>query len=237
MGHSREEKAQSHDRIVRIAANRFREFGLQGLSIANVMKEAGLTHGGFYKHFQSRDDLVMQALAAIREERKKVQPVKAEDTQEGSGAALGTFVEEYLSAAHRDSPSTACPLGTLMSDLARAGDGARNLGTAWIREDFENLASLIQDADAKGKHAKAIVALSTMAGALGLARVVSDGELADEILREAREYLIAHFAEDAPAQSRQHRSNAAISDGPHAKGAGSPARSNRRRRGAALDPA
>lgn len=196
MGHSQADKMQSHDRIVRIAARRFREFGLEGLSIADLMKEAGLTHGGFYKHFQSRDDLVMQALAAIREERKEMQPAKADGSQEGSKASFALFVEAYLDASHRDEPGSACPLGTLISDLARAGEDAKDLGTAWVKEDFEILATLMQGANAKARRAKAIVALSAMAGALGLARAVSDDKLSDEILTEARHYLIANFAQD-----------------------------------------
>src|SRR5689334_1907927 len=107
MGHSREDKARSHDRIVEIAAARVRESGTAGPGVAELMKEAGLTHGGFYKHFGSRDDLVAEAVErALRENEGFVTTLTAGAPDRR--AALGRFADWYASAEHRDSPGAGC---------------------------------------------------------------------------------------------------------------------------------
>ena len=98
MGHSRAEKAESHDRIVKVAATRFRENGVEGVGVADLMKDAGLTHGGFYRHFASRDELVAEAIErALGEGSQAVTAVaQAQD------CPLDALVDGYLSIAHRD---------------------------------------------------------------------------------------------------------------------------------------
>jgi TetR/AcrR family transcriptional regulator, transcriptional repressor for nem operon len=185
MGHSQADKAKTHERIVAIAARRFREAGLDGMSIADLMKEAGLTHGGFYKHFQSREDLVQQALAAA---------LQSSASPDSSGAPAGepTYVntiDAYLSPRHRDAVGSGCAVAALVSDVGRAGAETKALLTRKIRRNFEDLQLLGGAPDATGR-ARAIVAFSAMAGALGLARAVDDEALGAEILETVRTFLI-----------------------------------------------
>ena len=189
MGHSQAGKTQSHDRIVKIAAKRFREAGLDGLAIADLMQEAGLTHGAFYKHFTSRDDLVLQGLAAALADRQ-FYPVP----KDSIGLSFAEIVKGYLSEKHRAAPGIGCAVAALVNDLGRANGDAKDLYTAHVRHRIENTAARSSGADAKKKRKQAIVAVSAMAGALGLARAVSDKRLSDEILRTVREYLLEAFS-------------------------------------------
>src|ERR1700694_2886612 len=117
MGHSKKAKAKSHDRVVRVAATRFREAGVEGVGVAGLMKDAGLTHGGFYRHFASRDALVAEAVErALRDGGQLAEAIAraleaAEPGSEGAAAAgrqslLHALVDGYLSAAHRDNLGT-----------------------------------------------------------------------------------------------------------------------------------
>src|SRR5882762_94809 len=99
MGHSQRDKAASHDRVVRIAAARFREAGLGGPGVADLMQEAGLTHGGFYRHFGSRDDLVAEAVEHMRTQFEGRMTAVAEN-------GLTRLIDEYLTENHRDAPAT-----------------------------------------------------------------------------------------------------------------------------------
>jgi TetR/AcrR family transcriptional repressor of nem operon len=179
MGHPRAGKAQTHDRIVKIAARRIREDGLDALSIGDVMKEAALTHGGFYKHFTSRDDLVAEALAsAIADNRA------ATDAARGS---IEQLFAAYLSCSHRDDPGGGCAVGALAGEAGRAAPAVRELYTEHVRRNLQGLQALLPDAPAA--RSSAILALSAMVGAIGLSRAVTDPALADEILEAVRERL------------------------------------------------
>src|SRR5580704_16258233 len=98
MGHSQADKAESHDRIVQVAAARFREAGVDGVGVADLMKDAGLTHGGFYRHFESRDELVAEAIERALADGGRVVEAIATSKQ----ASWARLVDGYLSAAHRD---------------------------------------------------------------------------------------------------------------------------------------
>jgi TetR/AcrR family transcriptional repressor of nem operon len=187
MGHSQAEKAETHERIVAIAARRFREAGLDSISIADVMTEAGLTHGGFYKHFGSRDELVAEALS-----HALAQPSRERQT---ASPTLQAVVRDYLSKAHRDAPGTGCAVSALVGDVARAEGAPKELFAARVQRDLDRLARLVGDSDAGATraHAHAIVTLSAMVGALGLSRAVSDEHLSDEILKVVRAYLAEAF--------------------------------------------
>jgi TetR/AcrR family transcriptional repressor of nem operon len=192
MGHSQTDKREGHDRIVRIAAKRFREGGLDRLSIADLMNEAGLTHGGFYKHFASRDDLVLQALrVAFRESSTP----DAENFRKakGAGPTFRSVVKGYLSKDHRDSPGAGCAVGALISDMGRADRDAKDLYTEQVQRNLDSVTALIGDPENSADRAKAIVILSAMAGAIGLARAVSDDRLSNDILKTVRDFLTASF--------------------------------------------
>src|SRR6266851_3132945 len=174
MGHSRAEKAKTHKRIVRIASKRFREKGLAGFGIAELMKEAGLTVGGFYKHFDSRDDLVAEAVSsAFGGWERRV------DASKSGGPPLSyeKLIDEYLSEAHRDNPGTGCAFSALAPEIARSDKRTRALTSEQVRSDIQLLAGLLPKKDKSGARSKAILTFSALVGAMSLARSVSDDAL------------------------------------------------------------
>ena len=186
MGHSRADKEKTHERIVAIAAKRFREQGLEGIGIADVMKEAGLTVGGFYKHFGSRDELVAEAMASsVGTWRRRAQAAA------GGGRPLSynELVGDYLTEAHRDHPGTGCIFAALSGDIARSGRRTRALATDRVRSNIEVLTKALGGKDTRAARSRAILTFSALVGAMALARTVSDEALSREILKLAAQEL------------------------------------------------
>ncbi len=153
MGSSQDTKAETHDRIVRIASKRFRERGIDGIGVAEVMKEAGLTVGGFYKHFDSRDELVAEAVgAAFGMWQSRVDQGEAE----GRPFTLTKLVDSYLSEQHRDDPGAGCAIGALGGEIARSSKKTRTATTVEIQRAFELLAGLVAGRTNKARRAEAI---------------------------------------------------------------------------------
>lgn len=202
MGHSRADKAKTHERIVALASRRFREKGLAGIGIADLMKEAGLTVGGFYKHFDSRDDLVAEALgSALQTWRPQVERA-ATDTPP---LTYDSAVDEYLSEAHRDHPDTGCAVGALAGEIARSDKRTRALATRQISAYIEWLATLVREAgeeDEGAARSRAILTHCALVGAISIARAVSDERLSREILKTVARLL------KSPARKRAHRLSA-----------------------------
>ena len=185
MGHSQDHKIKTHQRIVRVAAKRLREKGLEGVAIADLMKELGLTVGGFYKHFDSRDDLVVEALRSAAGPWQK-QLLAAESG--GPPLTYQSLIDSYLSETHRDHPGNGCPLSALACDIARGSKQIRSLLTERVKREFELLANLLPRND-KAARSKAILTVCALLGAVELARAVLDETLSDEILESTREAL------------------------------------------------
>src|SRR6266852_3141860 len=186
MGHSRAEKAKTHKRIVSIASKKFREEGLAGVGIAELMKEAGLTVGGFYKHFDSRDDLVAEAVSSAFGGWKRRVDAAASG---GPSVSLAKLIDDYLNAAHRDNPGTGCACSALAPEIARSDRRTRALTTEQVRNDIQLIAGLIPGRDAHAARAQAILTFSALVGAMSLARAVSDEALSREILKTVAERL------------------------------------------------
>ena len=148
MGHSRAEKSKTHERVVSLAAKRFREKGLTGIGIAELMKEAGLTVGGFYKHFDSRDDLVAEALGSALETWNRRADAAACG---GPPFTYESLMRDYLSEAHRDHPGGGCAIGALAGDIARSDERTRAVVTRRVGEQIELLANLITRVPHHGK--------------------------------------------------------------------------------------
>jgi TetR/AcrR family transcriptional repressor of nem operon len=179
MGHSQTEKAKNHAAIVEVAAQKMRESGTEGPGVAEIMQAAGLTHGGFYKHFDSRDDLVAEAVeVAIAEGEQGYLAATA-----GVDDPLAAFVDWYLSPAHRDDPGSGCAVVALGADAARADERVRATYTRQVERYVAHLEGLLGGEDPRRR---AIAAVSAMAGALLVARAVADEGLSAEILREVR---------------------------------------------------
>jgi TetR/AcrR family transcriptional repressor of nem operon len=189
MRHSKAEKAKTHERIVAIASKRLREEGLSGVGIADLMKEAGLTVGGFYKHFNSRDDLVAEAVgSALGGWKRQVDAA----TSGGRPVTYKALVDDYLSEAHRNDPGAGCPVSALAGDIARSDKRTRAVVTGDIRDNIELIATLIRSTNEKDKGAarsQAILTYCALVGAIGVARAVSDRQLSREILKTVARLL------------------------------------------------
>ncbi|MFC4530414.1 TetR/AcrR family transcriptional regulator [Sphaerisporangium dianthi] len=186
MGHSRAAKAESRERVLRITARRVREEGMTRPGVADLMKEAGLTHGGFYKHFASRDDLMNQAAALALADGETKMAEAARQNREEPRTGL---IDSYLSTRHRDAPGTGCALVTLG---AAAGRGAAEVKEAYETQVRSYLALIGETGDGDDPdeaHADAILTLSAMVGALLMSRAVADPRLSDQLLRTVAERL------------------------------------------------
>jgi TetR/AcrR family transcriptional repressor of nem operon len=184
VGHSQAEKARSRKRILDAAAVQLRELGLAGISIGELMKSARLTHGGFYGHFESRGDLIAQALdrALVDADASAIRAGSVKGPR-----TLKSFLNAYLSKAHRDNPTSGCAVAALAGDVARADSRTRDIMTAHLEKSFDNIATLIGDEDATEF---AISVMCTIVGAMTLCRVMRDEEGSNKILRAARRSIL-----------------------------------------------
>jgi len=186
MGYSKAQKARTHKRIVAIASKRFREKGLAGFGIAELMKEAGLTVGGFYKHFDSRDALVAEAVSsAFGDWQRRVDAAASG----GAPVSYAKLIDDYLSDAHRKNPGTGCAFSALAPEIARCDKRTRALTTEQVRNDLDLLAGLLPGKDNRAAKSRAILIFSALVGAMSLARAVSDESLSREILKTVAERL------------------------------------------------
>ncbi|HTI00745.1 MAG TPA: TetR/AcrR family transcriptional regulator [Acidisoma sp.] len=186
MGRSQAAKAETHDRIVQIASERLRAEGLAGVSVAELMKEAGLTVGGFYKHFATREDLVAEAVAAGQ---GNWQARMAQAASEAEKPQIGELIDRYLSPKHRDAPEAGCLAATLVGEIARSGKQTRASFTEGLAKSFNLLVDRLRAAGTTGDdaalRAKAITVYSALIGAIGMARAVDDPALSLEIMESA----------------------------------------------------
>ncbi|WP_105104061.1 TetR/AcrR family transcriptional regulator [Microbulbifer pacificus] len=175
MRYSKEHKAETRLRIVDEASRRFRRDGIGATGLQVLMKALGLTHGGFYAHFKSKDDLVETALQRAVEERDEVV-----DTYMEADAPLQTLIEQYLSAAHRKHPEQGCPLPTMAAELGQRGAPSATTDQL-VKKRLEQIATGLggdEDADERS-----VLMLSAMVGALQLSRSVKSKRLSDSILQ------------------------------------------------------
>ena len=186
MGHSQLEKQKTHDRIVEIASQRLREKGLEGIGVADLMKEAGLTVGGFYKHFASRDQLVAEAVQSAFGSWGR----KLEDRgMKPSDLPLSEIASNYMGGDHRDDPATGCPFAALTNDFSRSGAQAREIATSQLKHNFELFEGRVAGKDQQEKRRKAIVAFALMVGAVGLARISAEDPVSAEILATVQDFV------------------------------------------------
>lgn len=186
MSRSQAEKAVTHEQIVNLAAERFREVGLNGIGVADLMKEAGRTPGGFYKHFESREKLVEEALQCAFDKRAKA---LEKYTEPDSTLSLADWVESYLSERHMNDPGSGCALAAVMNDVARSGDAVRTLYTRELQNELGVMTTLTSSKQPANKRAQAVLAMCALVGAIGLSRAVSDDELTEELLDTGKTLL------------------------------------------------
>jgi TetR/AcrR family transcriptional repressor of nem operon len=186
MGYSKAQKARTHKRIVAIASKRFREKGLAGFGISGLMKEAGLTVGGFYKHFDSRDELVAEAVSSAFGDWQRRMDAAASG---GPPVSLAEVIDDYLSDAHHKNPGAGCAFAALAPEIARSDKRTRALTSEQVRKNLEVTAGLLPGKDKRAARSRAILTFSALVGAMSLARAVSDESLSREILNTVAELL------------------------------------------------
>jgi TetR/AcrR family transcriptional repressor of nem operon len=185
---SREQAALNRDRIIDAAGALFRAKGFGGVGVADIMKAADLTHGGFYGHFSSKDDLVAQASKhAMARAATNWERVVA-DAPDTPFAAL---LKHYLSERHRDDPGKGCVFAALAADASRSGKVVRNAFAEGLEPLLDILTDAIPDRSKAARRRKAVAAMAALVGALGLARATEGAPLSDEILDAARRELLA----------------------------------------------
>ncbi len=176
---SREQVAENRERILEAATQRFRERGFEGIGVADLMKEAGLTHGGFYGHFASKEDLIAQACARASD-RSRARWARL--SERAPDNPLAEIARVYLTPQHRDSPGAGCLIAALGPDVARQGPAVRDAVTAGVRAALDFLTRIVPGRSRAAKRRKAIASYASMVGGMVLARAVNDRVFSKEIL-------------------------------------------------------
>jgi TetR/AcrR family transcriptional repressor of nem operon len=197
MRYSKEHKQETHARIVKKASVRLREKGAHGIGVADLMKEAGLTHGGFYAHFDSREALVIEAFnyamdRAMERWRKVAEQIPPEKR-------LETIVDFYLTALHRDDPGHGCSVPALGAEIARENAKTRRAFATRLEEMIDMMADQILDVPRKSARRQAMATIATMMGTMVMSRITGTGEISDEILAAGREAVLDRAAAAKPA--------------------------------------
>lgn len=205
MRYSREHKQETHDRIVKKASVRLREKGAHGIGVADLMKEAGLTHGGFYAHFDSREALVIEAFGyAMDRSMDHWRKLTGEAAPE---KRLALVAESYLSALHRDNPGHGCSIPALGAEIARESPKTRKAFAGKLDEMIEMMTDYIPDLPRKAARKQAIATLATMAGTMLLARIAGSSELSDEVLKAGRDSALGAAKREPKVAAKKAKQN------------------------------
>src|SRR6185295_16193875 len=182
-------KEETHERIVDAAARAIRRHGYAGVGVADVMKEAGLTHGGFYAHFDSRDALLVEALERAGRESGEAVTRALERRAARGVSAFRALVEAYLGDEHLASLETGCPVAALACDMPRQSDAVREASAARVRR----LVAGVQSALPHASRATASVVAGTLVGTLQLARALGTNDDGRAVLSAARKALVQQY--------------------------------------------
>lgn len=198
MRYSNEHKAETRARVLQEAAREIRAKGPDGVAVAGVMARAGLTHGGFYAHFASKEALIAEAIGTMFDSAARRASTALEGERDAR-AALGAYVDFYLSAAHRDARGSGCPLPALSGDLARAEMPVRERFGAGVAALSGRLAGVLGRLGRPDPESEATALLAQLVGAVALARSVGEGAQSDTILARTRDAVVARYGLEARA--------------------------------------
>jgi TetR/AcrR family transcriptional regulator, transcriptional repressor for nem operon len=187
-----DQKQRTHRLILAEAADAIRAKGPDRLGVAEVMNKLGLTHGGFYAHFESKEDMIAQAVTSMFDQGLANFQRRTEGLEPRQ--ALDAYVDWYLSKAHRDAPNRGCPLAAVSGDLPRLPEAARTRYTEGVERMVSIFGKLLKKLDAKNSEAVAFSVLSEMAGALTLSRAILDPERSNQMLRISGQMVKARLA-------------------------------------------
>jgi TetR/AcrR family transcriptional regulator, transcriptional repressor for nem operon len=191
MRYERDHKVRTHRRIVRNASRQLRAKGLNGPAVATLMRASGLTHGGFYKHFGSRDDLVVEAVEASLKELRDRLVAAAKEAAPGEG--WKGMVRCYLSLELCDRPDEGCPIAALAPDMGRTRPAVKQRIAAAILKFREELLPFMPGQSAEEKAANFLAIFSSMAGAIAIARTMPEAAVRQRILNTVRDHLLKCF--------------------------------------------
>jgi TetR/AcrR family transcriptional repressor of nem operon len=195
MRYPKEHKSRTRRRIVETAAREFRAKGLDGVGVADLMAQAGLTHGGFYAHFDSKDALIEEACRYGIEATIETLDFRARSAPPGDG--LRTIVRTYLSRSHRDDAARGCIMASLAGEVARRPPATRRAVTVPLHRLVAVIARQLPDAGDATRERRALAIAASLVGAITLARAVDDPALSDAILEASRAFVL-----DAVAPAR-----------------------------------
>ena len=207
MRYSKEHKQETHARIVRKASVRLREKGAHGVGVADLMKEAGLTHGGFYAHFDSREALLIEAFAYAMDRSMEHWRKTAEQTSPEK--RLSMIVDSYLTTTHRDDPGRGCAVPTLGAEIARESPRTRKAFAAKLEQMIDMVAEQMVGVPPKAARKQAAVTLATMMGTLVLSRIAGNSEFSNEILAAGRDAVLGRPAVGKAATKKPSAKTAA----------------------------
>lgn len=191
MRYQADHKEQTHRRILVSASRQFRAEGMNGPGVAKVMKASGLTVGGFYKHFKSRDDLIVEAVEeSVREIREQLIDWAK---QAKPGEAWKELVKRYLSTDHCDHPEVGCPMAALAPDIARTRPHVRKRIRATMENYRKQLLEFMPGANAAEREKNFTLIFTALVGAIAVARTMSTGEERQRVLTLARNHLLESF--------------------------------------------
>ena len=191
MRYEREHRARTHERIVKNAARQFRAEGLNGPGVIKLMKASGLTHGGFYKHFKSKDDLMVEAVdESVREIREQLVDWAR---QAKPGEAWKELVKKYLSIDHCEHPEVGCPMAALAPDIARTRPYVRKRVRASMENYRNQLLEFMPGANVAEREKNFTLIFTAMVGAITIARTMATGEERQRVLTLARNHLLESF--------------------------------------------
>lgn len=191
MRYDNEHKARTRDRVLKAAAAALRAEGPDRLGVADVMNRAGLTHGGFYAHFKSKDDLLTEAVGAMFKDRYDLYFADAETVEPRAG--LQRFVDNYLSIRHRDARDTGCPIPILAGELHRLPEAARERFDRSVHRLTDGIVTLLERAAIATPRRRAVSAVAEMVGAIAVARTLADATEAQELLDTAKASVESKF--------------------------------------------
>ena len=191
MRYDAEHKLRTHEKVVKAAAQAIRAKGPEGVAVAGIMAQVGLTHGGFYAHFASKDDLVAAAIDQMFSE-SSARLVRSTENR-APRAALSSYLDFYLSTAHRDARRSGCPLAALASDLPRMSHKARAAFAVGRQGLVQSLGKLLGELNYDAPLDAAQSMYAEMLGALALARIEPDEKSSAAILRASRDAIRHRF--------------------------------------------
>jgi TetR/AcrR family transcriptional repressor of nem operon len=197
MRYDSEHKQRTREKVLKVAAKAIRTQGPHRVGVAAIMGKAGLTHGGFYAHFESKDDLVAAAIGQMFQEARGNWERLTLAKQ--PAAALAAYIDFYLSPVHRDAVSAGCPIPILAPELRRLGKPARDQFTAGVARLTERLRTQLELLDTPNAADEASSMLAEMIGALALARAEQDGARSNAILDASKQRLKTRFSLQADA--------------------------------------